>query len=85
MFLCIQLKFVMHLADNHFLDKFDNAEEKKWIKVYQNKMNNLKSFSCILPKFVLHITNNQFSDKLNDGWNFCLNGRFIVIFCILCQ
>ena len=41
---------------------------------------NMKIVSCILPKLFMHVNNDQFSDKLNNGRNFFLNGRFIVIF-----
>ena len=33
----------------------------------------------------MYVTNNQFSDKFNNGWNFFLNGQFIVIWRILRQ
>ena len=76
----ILLKFVMHVTNKQFSDKFNNSWKKnsKWL-IYLDFLHftsiiwpcgreNMKSFSCILLKFVMHATNKQISDKLNIGW-----------------
>ena len=66
-FSCILHKFVMHVTNAQFLDKFNNGWKKFKMADFTSIIcpcgcDNLKSFSCILFKFVLHVTN------LNSSW-----------------
>ena len=76
---CILPKFVMHVTNDQFSDKFNNGWKKsKWPTncdfspftslIWCCGCDNLKSFSCILFKFVMPVTNKQFPDKFNNGW-----------------
>ena len=95
-FSCILSKFVMHVTNDQFSDKFNNGQKKfKMADLLQFSYfrsmiwpcghDNLKSFSYILFKFVVHVTKKQFSDKFNNGWKKIQNGRFTAIYRILRQ
>ena len=67
-FLCILLKFGMHVTNKQISDMFNNGCKKFKMTDLVSKIrpfgrNNLKSFSCILPKFGMHVTSDQFSEK----------------------
>ena len=77
-FSCFHPKFVLHVTNDHFSDKFNNGwKNSKWPTycdfspftsiIWPCGRDNLKSFSRILFKFVMHVTNDQFSDKFNNG------------------
>ena len=91
----ILFKFVMHVTNDQFSDKFNNGRKKKKWPIYCDfshftsiiwpcGRDNLKGFSHILFKFVMHVSNDQFSDKFNNGRK-KKNDRFIAIFHILRQ
>ena len=73
----ILFKFVMHVTNDQFSDKFNNGRKKKWpiycdfshftSIIWPCGRDNFKSFSRILFKFVMHVTNDQFSDKFYNG------------------
>ena len=76
---CIHPKFVMHVTNDQFSDKFDNGWKKlKWpiycdfshftSIIWPSGRDNMTRFLCILPKFATHVANHQFSDKFNNGW-----------------
>ena len=76
---CILFKFVMHVANKQFSDKFNNCwNNSKWpiycdfahftSIIWPCVLDNLKNFTCIIFKFLMHVTNKQFSDKFNNGW-----------------
>ena len=72
-FPCILPKFVMHVANDQFLDNFNKGsiycDFSHFTSIIEPcERDNLKSFSCILPKFVMHVTSSdQFSDKFDNG------------------
>ena len=79
-FACILPKFVVHVTNDQFSNKFDNGWKKiKWpiycdvshftSIIWPCGCDNLKSFSCILRNlFVMYVAKDQFSDKFNNGW-----------------
>ena len=70
-FTCILFKFVKHVTNKQFSDKFNNGwKSSKW-PIYCDFSQFMsinwhcgQSFSCILFKFVMHVTNKHFSDKI---------------------
>ena len=74
----ILFKFVMHVTNDQFSDKFNNGRKKKQLPIYCDfshftsiiwpcGRDKLKSFSHILFKLVMHVTNKYFLDKFNNG------------------
>ena len=61
--------------------EFKMADLFEFFAFYVNKSTSSK---CFLFKFVMHVTNKQFLDKFNNGRFKIQNGRFILIFRILC-
>ena len=67
-------KFVIHVTNDQFSDKFNNGWKK--IKMADLLCESiiwpcgLDIFSYILLKFGMHATNKQFSDKFDNGWIF---------------
>ena len=74
---CIFPKFVVHVTNDKFSDKFNNSLKKsKWL-IYCDFSHftsiispcwraNIKSFSFILLKFVMHVANKH--AVLDNGW-----------------
>ena len=73
----ILFKFVMHVTNDQFSDKFNNGRKKKGpiycdfshftSIIWPCGRDKLKSFSHILFKLVMHVTNKWFLDKFNNG------------------
>ena len=69
-FPCTLLKFVLHVANNQFSDKFNNG----WKQIKMTDLSRFITFYvvnftllCILLKFVLYVANNQFSGNFNTS------------------
>ena len=69
-FSCIFPKFVMHVTNDQFSDRFNNEKNQNgWFIDFTSTIcpcwrDNMKIFPFILLKFVMHM----FSDKFDNGW-----------------